>query len=123
MIDISFLLEDPDFSGPLTLSRDEGEWEGGRFLHKRTPMTILASVQPASGKDVVMTPQGNQINCDIAVYSACPILSTRQGADGDGKEGTADEIQWRGEWYVVRGVEQWTDYGFCKAVCTRKAGY
>ena len=122
MIDISFLLEDPDFVSPVTLSRDKGEWEEGRFLHKRTPMTILASVQPAASEDVVMTPQGNQINCDIAVYSASPILATRQG-DGSEEEGTADEIQWRGEWYVVRGAEEWSDYGYCKALCTRKAGY
>ena len=123
MIDISFLLEDPDFVAAVPLSRDEGDWEKGRFVHKRVPMTILASVQPAASEDVVMTPQGNQINCDIAVYSASPILTTRQGPAGGEEKGTADEIQWRGEWYVVRGVEEWSDSGSYKALCTRKAGY
>ena len=115
MIEISELLADPDFTAPVTLYRSEGEWKNGKFISGETPVVVMGSVQPADDEDVVMTPQGDQIQCDMLLYTASPVYVTRE-------KGVSDEMEWRGERYRIMGVEEWTNYGYNKAKCTRKAG-
>ena len=119
MLNVANLVIDPAFAQNISLYRSSGKWDKGKFIsNPPEQLTIIGSVQPAGEKDTIMTPQGNQIQAEVAVYSNSVIHTTRAGSN----PGLSDEIEWSGARYRVMRVEDWHDFGYYKALCVRKAG-
>ena len=78
MLSVANLVIDPAFAQNISLYRSSGKWDKGKFIsNPPEQLTIIGSVQPAGEKDTIMTPQGNQIQAEVAVYSNSAIYTIR----------------------------------------------
>lgn len=121
LIDVSFLIEDPDFAQPYIAYRKSGKWEKGKFVQAETPIKHYGIVLPASTEDLEQLPEGDRKKGVMCFYSRKDINMTRIG-DGEISSGTSDEIEWRKIRYKIIQVGKYNDYGFVKAFGVRMEG-
>lgn len=121
MINVSELINDPDFCQTFTVSRYSGTWQGGKFSTTASVFSVTGVITPMKTKDVAQLPQGDTILGAIEIFSPVPLLTTRLDPSGE-SGGTADEVTWKGEVYKILKVDDFTDFGYFYAVGTRKAG-
>ena len=121
MIDVSELIIDPDFAQPYTVHRKSGAWSEGVFNEIESELQFNGVIIVANTQDVNMMPEGDRIAGLMTFYTTAdnPIFVTRNLSSD---QGTSDEIEWRGERYKVMQTFPYTDYGYIKAVGTRKVG-
>jgi hypothetical protein len=117
-MDISWLIEDPDFAQPFTVHRRSGRWVMGAFeLDEERPVQMTGVVQPAGPQDLEMLPEGDRIKGMMKFYSRQEIYRSRLGGAGE-SAGVSDEVEWRGTRYKIISVLPWMDQGFCVAFGT-----
>lgn len=118
MIQIGEVILDPAFLTTITVERKSGRWENGRYNAKDPEtITIQGNLQPAGELDIVTTPEGNKIQGDIVIYTLEPVFMTKvNGATG----GVSDTVLYSGQRYQVIRVEDWSLYGYWRAICTRE---
>lgn len=122
LVDISFLIEDPDFAKPFIAYRKTGNWKkGGKFVQDEVKINHFGIVQPASTEDIEQLPQGDRVKGVMCFYSRKEIHLTRTG-DDETESGTSDEIEWHKKRYKVIQVMPYSDYGFVKAFGVRMEG-
>lgn len=120
MIQIGEVILDPAFLATITVERKSGRWEKGRYNAKDPEtVTMQGNLQPAGETDTVTTPEGNQLKGDIVVYVLGPIYET-QVRIGSYTEGVSDTVLYSGHRYQVIRTEDWSLYGYWKAICTRE---
>jgi hypothetical protein len=105
-------------SGSYTVTRTVPGTTGtdGRFEPgSSTPVTVTASVQPLSGRDLLRLPEGLRTKELIKIYS--PTQLYVQGAGQD-----PDVISVRGVSYQIETAEQWGDDGSYWKMVARKVG-
>jgi hypothetical protein len=121
MIDVSELIVDPDFAQPYIVHRKSGAWSEGVFVEGESPLPFNGIIIAANTKDVNMMPEGDRIAGLMVFYTTAdkPIFVTRNLSED---QGTSDEIEWRGERYKIMQTFPYNDYGYIKAVGTRKVG-
>lgn len=101
MLNISDILDDPDFIVPLVLERrTEKMDEYGRASHEGTRLEIMANIQPLSPKELERLPEADRNKELLVVYSRSMIRGTGPGI-------APDVIFWQGRPYEVSGVEAW----------------
>lgn len=108
MIDVSELMDDPEFCTDFQLRRisgafqDEGEWVNG------SPVILerLGAIHPASASQLKLLPEGERRDFTIAVYSDQDILM----ADGTGIQ--SDVVIWKGKTFRVAYSKDWSDNGY-----------
>lgn len=117
LLDVSDLLDDPDFAAEpgtlFLLTRAQGVGENGRTrtTAARTPLEGVA--MPASGAMLDLLPDGARASGAIAVYTRTKLsVQTERTA--------ADRIEYLGALYTVSALSDFSPYGsgFCAAVCT-----
>lgn len=124
MIDVSEVILDPDFKpGSVTVTRRMGEWNTGRFETVDSVFTLNgATVNPMKTEDIVKLPNGDTITGAILIHSFQPVYTTKltlqSGEDGN----LSDEITWKGKKWDVISVEDYSEYGYYKAIGVRKQG-
>ncbi len=76
---------------------------------------IFASIQPMTGKDLMLLPEGMRNSGTFKIYSDCELMSVDvPGCD------TPDQILSEGVTYQVRMVDNWNSAGgYFKSVLTR----
>lgn len=121
MIDVSELMSDPDFAQSYLVHRMSGSWVEGEFIQNESVINFYGPITVANTKDVNMLPEGDRIVGLMTFYTTSdnPIFVTR---NLDTDQGTSDEIEWRGERYKVMQIFPYHDYGYIKAIGTRKLG-
>lgn len=120
MIQIGEVILGPAFLTTITVERKSGRWENGRYNAKDPEtVTMQGNLQPAGETDTVTTPEGNQIKGDIVVYVLEPIYETQVQA-GSNADGISDTVLYSGNRYQVIRTEDWSLYGYWKAICTRE---
>ena len=121
MIDVSELIVDPDLAQPYTVHRMSGIWTDGEFIQTELPLPFYGVVIVANTQDVNMMPEGDRIAGLMTFYTTVdnPIFVTR---NLDADQGTSDEIEWHGERYKIMQTFPYHDYGYIKAIGTRKVG-
>lgn len=121
MIDVSELIVDPDLAQPYTVHRMSGIWTDGEFIQTELPLPFYGVVIVANTQDVNMMPEGDRIAGLMVFYTTPdnPIFVTR---NLDTDQGTSDEVEWRGERYKIMQTFPYHDYGYIKAIGTRKLG-
>lgn len=115
MINVSEVITDPDFAQTFLVHRRTNEWVGGRPDETETELTMLGVITVADAKTLEQLPEGDRVTGLMCFYSTVPIFTTNE-------EGTADQLEWRGERYRVKRVFPYGDYGYYKAVAERMAG-
>lgn len=78
--------------------------DGVLVLGSSSTFTIDACVQPATGRQIRVLPEGQRSDETIAIWTTT-ALRTRDAA------GAADEISYKGVTFVVANVKQWEAFG------------
>jgi hypothetical protein len=117
MINIAELINDPDFVQNYTVYRKDATWSEGETTQTETKLKFTGVVVAANTRDVNMLPEGDRIAGLMVFYTTTdkPFYPTRS-------TGTSDEILWRGDRYKLMQVYPYDDYGYVKAIGTRKTG-
>lgn len=121
LVDISFLIEDPDFAQPFIAYRKSGTWKKGKFIQDENKISHFGIIQPASTEDIEQLPEGDRIKGVMCFYSRKEIYLTRTGNETT-DSGTSDEIEWHGKRYKIIQVMPYLDYGYVKAFGVRMEG-
>jgi len=123
MIDLSEVVEDPDFAQSFTLTRTPGVWsvgeQGAGFQGEPYTVTLWGVIEPASPEDAEVIPEGDRITGAMAFWSTQPILHS---AGSQTTPQLADIVNWRGNTYRIVHVYPWTDWGYGKAIGVRQEG-
>lgn len=93
-------------TGTYTVSRfGAGTWSAGVFT-RATPTTfsIVASVQPVTGREIRALPEGRRGDEVRVVYTATALRT-------EGATGSADTVSIDGEAWEVFKVESWIAWG------------
>lgn len=121
MLDISFLVEDPDFTAPTfnVIRTSQVLTQGVVSLVTTQYNDVIGIVISRGTKDLTRVTDGeySKGNRAITVYTKFPLSS---GGDGDLNNDnlyTADIIEFRNTKYTVVNVSDWSHAGFFKAVC------
>lgn len=108
MMDISEILEDPDFQVELEIERrTETVDEAGRGHMQASRSAIIACIQPLTPDELERLPEADRDRESLAVWSASLL-------QGTGPNHAPDLIIWQGKTYEVTGVEKWP--GWWRAV-------
>lgn len=114
LIDVSFLLTDPDFTNQVTLIRRSiaiNTYGEGQLTE--TQSTITAVVQGDNTEMLEFVPEGARLTDMITVWCRGQLTAEQPG-------GYADIIVWGGKRYQVKEVsEDFMNFGagFTKAIC------
>jgi hypothetical protein len=117
LIDVSFLLVDPDFTDTITrIIRTQLINDFGEMVITETQQIITASVQSGSGtvNTLMRQKEGAYVEDHIDVYYQGELFTE------NGPGTYCDIILWRGSRYQVKTVEEtFLNYGqgFTKAYC------
>jgi hypothetical protein len=112
IIDVSELLSDPDFVQDFTVIRYTRSMVNGRVVDTSGSFPAVGSIQPSSGATLRLLPEAERLGSFITVVTQTklqPLTTTN----------APDVVQWHGNNFRVRTVNDWSDYGqgFYSAVC------
>jgi hypothetical protein len=113
-IDVSELLNDPDFTDKVTLiTRALTLVDGRTSLVENIIPNLSMSIQPASGSDLKKLPEGARGSEALAVWYQGELASLRQN-------GYSDIIVWNNKRYEVQHVEPYGNWGngYYKGIAT-----
>lgn len=116
LLDVSDVLSDPMFADVLTLYRSTETVSGhGRGVLSTVTSTISGVVTSADGDVLARLPEGDRTEGSITVHTVT-VLTSGQGSIGP------DELDWAGQRYIVRIVNDYSRYGagFVCATCVLK---
>lgn len=111
MIDLSELMDDPEFTQAFTLRRRTGSFANEGEFTQAVPveLPLVGAIQPASPADLVrFQAEGERRNAMIKAWSDTEMHTS----DGAGQQ--PDEIVWHGTVYRVIECVPWADHGFWK---------
>jgi|ERR1044072_223615 hypothetical protein len=123
MIDVSELINDPDFCQPMgiLITRKALTWENYRTVETSSYFKATGIIQRATAKDTIQTDSGDRITADIAIWTYEQLQVAKSA--GSGATGfNADELTWRGEVYKVQSANDWKENGYYKSLAVRKKG-
>jgi hypothetical protein len=112
-LDVADVLDDPDFVDSTLVCVRNSQTLGldGRASDTPVPLPFAGVVFPASGKQLNRKPDGELITGSISIITRFALLVGAAGL-------SADVVQWRGNSYTVRAVEDYSHFGagFAQAV-------
>lgn len=114
MIDISEIVNDPDFAQSFSVLRSVGSFDGNGKWSMGTPATLsrYGVIQPSKQNDIVLyVPEGERIGEMITVYCSQDILMS------DAKNQQSDIIvKSDGAKYRVAYSKPWQQHGYWFAI-------
>lgn len=111
MIDVSRLITDPDFCERFVIRRRIGKWEAGRFIATPEDTAVTGIVEPTSGDDLEMVPEGDRVSGMMTFYTRQPVYLSQDKQQ-------SDELIWRGRVYKAVQVLDWSRHGFYKVIAS-----
>lgn len=112
-IDVSDLLDDPDFINSFVVTRRRQTVDGhGRTQTSGVTTAAYGSVQPIRPRTMEVMPDYVNVSGAIEIF-------TRYRLEGPSEGGSPDEVMWKNRRYRVAEVEDWghAGSGFIHAVC------
>lgn len=110
MLDISFLLDDPDFVTTFQVIKTSGEWQDGEYVVLPTVPETVSGVVRATGKDdLEMLPEADRISGSITFWTRKPI-------DLDLTASPPPRLRYAGNTYKIMHLENWQDSGYTKMI-------
>ncbi len=105
MLDVSCVLDDPDFNQSISVTRTLKGVDGqGEVTQTSTLQDIIAVVAPITANELVRLPDAERLTGGCTVYSRFQFF-TGQG------DYTADEVTANGSKFVVISVDDWAAFG------------
>jgi hypothetical protein len=84
-----------------------GAYVNGRYVASAPAgLTVLASVQPLTGDDLLVLPEGERTTGAIEIFSVVELLPTQEALNKLG-----DLVTYLGKDYRVRNVQNWDPNG------------
>jgi hypothetical protein len=116
MIDVSELMDDPDFleqTPVFVISRTEIVNEFGEANFEETKTPISAIIQAGAGDMLESLPDAAKLSEAIRVWTRHPLEVQNSG-------GYSDIVVWREKRWVVAARKPWSNWGagYTQAVCT-----
>jgi len=123
MINVSELITDPDFAQSFSVIRSAGNWADGDFVATTETLSMTGSIQPMNSKEMEQWPEGDRLKGLCKVYTleqlhTTSVDSTTYGADGM----LSDELSWQGQRWKILQSNDYSDFGYYKAIAVRKQG-
>lgn len=110
MIDISFLLGDPDFTTSFMLTERNTKFVDGEYIAEEAVTTTLyGTVRPTSEKDLEMLPEGDRISGTTTFFVKGRIVL-------DINERLAPLLKYKGNTYKAITVIDMSDSGYTKII-------
>lgn len=111
MIDVSELMNDPDFATEYTVIRSMGEWQDGRFvLKKKNEISCYGPVQPATEDELEQLDIGDRNHITMKFMCAYPMeLFITSETENEGQ--FSDMISYNGKKYKIIKVKPWISSG------------
>lgn len=113
LIDVSELLSDSDFVDDITVLRPTRSVNNvGRTVDVPGAYYTYGCVQPAREAQLVQIPEMERIGSFISILTPFRLRALTDTT-------APDQVMWDGQYYQVRIVRDWTNYGegFVEAVC------
>lgn len=123
MINLSEIVNDPDFAQDFTIQRSSGgSWQAGKWVTSTIDVCGFGIIQPATAEELDQVPEGDRVKGAMSFHSESPLFETHTTGPNDKFAGTSDIICWRGENYRLVKVWPWSDFGYFHAVGSRISG-
>jgi hypothetical protein len=117
MIDVSSIINDPDFNQEFNLLRVTGSYIAGVWTPVEGPLTPLDGIVLPAKLDVLkLVPEGERQEGSIVIYSLTELIM------GDMETTQSDLIEYpraSGEWYRISALRYYAQCVLWYAVCTR----
>jgi galactose-6-phosphate isomerase len=113
LIDVTSILVDPDFAQDFTVVRFIRTVNNqGLTVDSPGLFATYGVILPLSGAQLAMLPEAERTGSYISVYTTFALYALTDRT-------APDHVQWHGRDYLVRTVNDWTDWGlgFTQAVC------
>lgn len=118
MIDVIEMLHDPDFSTEFTFGIAGGyRTVKGEWVETIASAKKAAVIQPASNRDLKYLAEGDELRQAINIWSTEYLSSTDRLCPQKG-----DVIGWHDKTYRIVNVEDWSQYGYWKAMAMQEIG-
>ncbi len=114
MIDVSEIVNDPDFAQSFIINRTSTSFIVGGTSQSTTQIPSYGVIIP-DPSDIDQTQEGDRITGSIKIYCTQQLLETST-------TGTSDTITWHGQTYRVASVKDWSDNGYFEAKGYRLSG-
>lgn len=113
--DITELLEDPDFVTDFTLGIGQGvRTNDGRFIDEVSLHYKKGVIQPANSRDTQHLLEGDKYRKTIKVYAGEYLSTVDKRVPQLG-----DTICWHCDDYRIVNVDDWSQYGYWKALAVQ----
>lgn len=110
MLDISFLLYDPDFCTMFTLVSNKSVWIKGRHCIETKSKVITGVARPTSGDDLELLPEADRVSGAMTFLAKSPMRLS----DGE----PAMVIEYQKKRYKIIHADDFNENGFYKAIAT-----
>jgi hypothetical protein len=102
--------------GRFTVMRPSGSYVAGRWVEGAgSAFEIVASIQPATPKELQRLPEGDRVRDVIAIWTTTELQVAASPA------AQADRVTYAGASYEVQAVERWDLGEYFKALASRVA--
>ncbi len=133
MINVTDIVNDPDFSQSFYIFRSKGQYVQGGFVDTKTPIQFYGSIQVANPEELELLPEGDRRKGVISIHSEKPLYLSNNhgdafeqsfGKSGFGSENSnlSDIVQWRNQQYKCTYRYPWGDFGYFKTLAVRMSG-
>ncbi len=113
LLDVTDVLDDPDFLDTtlVLVRRVVAQQQDGTARGAGGPIPFAGVVLPDGGQELIQTPEGNQVQGDITIYTRTALTAGDANLD-------ADVVHWNGATYRVIATKPWL-FGqtYMQAVC------
>jgi len=121
MIDISEIINDPDFMQDVVVTRSAGYFAiGGWVEDTAATLTYKGVVLPTTSRDIQQVPEADRVTESMTFYTHEKLYVTHGGDTAS--DGTSDKIEYLGSSYKLVKVIDYTAFGYNKAIGVRVAG-
>lgn len=102
LLDVTDVLDDPDFLDTTLalVRRVVAQQQDGTARGAGGPIPFAGVVIPDGGQELIQTPEGNQVQGDITIYTRTPLTAGDANYD-------ADVVHWNGSAYRVIATKPW----------------
>lgn len=115
MIDVTEILQDPDFADNYIVIRTKCEWQNGRFKPVSTEkLSYFFPVHPATEKELEQLPEGDRKK-EVKVFFCVHPKKLYITQTGESDEGyISDKVQYNGNEYKIVKIKDWTSHGWSR---------
>lgn len=133
MINISEIVNDPDFAQQFYVLRSSGVFALGGFQDTKTTISMYGVIEIATENELQLLSEGDRVSGAISVHTSTALYLSNNVGDAFeqsyGKSGfgslnnsESDIVQWRNQQWKCVKQYKWIDFGYFKTIAVRMSG-